>query len=116
MLGRLFLVAEPQVCSSGHLRVSAGHVAAATYATARARLPGGRRTRRRGARGSVGTGASLPKGQNGGVGLAMVDAGQPVDQAWIDAGGWSVEIGASTYPAVMSLRPLYDSANERIRM
>jgi heterotetrameric sarcosine oxidase gamma subunit len=52
----------------------------------------------------------------GAVGLAMVDAGQPLDQAWIDAGEWSVEIGASTYPAVVSLRPLYDAANERIRM
>jgi glycine cleavage system aminomethyltransferase T len=52
----------------------------------------------------------------GAVGLAMVDAGQPLDQAWIDAAEWSVEIGASTYPAVVSLRPLYDPANERIRM
>ncbi|HEX5997069.1 MAG TPA: aminomethyltransferase family protein, partial [Jiangellales bacterium] len=52
----------------------------------------------------------------GAVGLAMVDAGRPLDQAWIDAGEWSVEIGASTYPAVASLRPLYDPANERIRM
>jgi 4-methylaminobutanoate oxidase (formaldehyde-forming) len=51
----------------------------------------------------------------GAVGLAMVDAGQPLDQAWIDAGEWTVEIGASTYPAVVSLRPLYDPANERIK-
>jgi glycine cleavage system aminomethyltransferase T/glycine/D-amino acid oxidase-like deaminating enzyme len=52
----------------------------------------------------------------GAVGLAMVDAGQPLDQAWIDAGDWTVEIGASSYPAVASLRPLYDPANKRIRM
>ncbi|HEX5993876.1 MAG TPA: FAD-dependent oxidoreductase [Jiangellales bacterium] len=52
----------------------------------------------------------------GAVGLAMVDAGQPLDQAWIDAGEWTVEIGASTYPAVVSLRPLYDPANKRIKM
>jgi 4-methylaminobutanoate oxidase (formaldehyde-forming) len=52
----------------------------------------------------------------GAVGLAMVDAGQPLDQAWIDSGDWTVEIGASTYPAVVSLRPLYDPANQRIRM
>ncbi|SCG36734.1 GcvT family protein [Micromonospora inositola] len=52
----------------------------------------------------------------GAVGLAMVDARQPLDQAWIDSGKWTVEIGASTYPAVVSLRPLYDPANERIKM
>jgi 4-methylaminobutanoate oxidase (formaldehyde-forming) len=51
----------------------------------------------------------------GSIGLAMVDAGQPLDQAWIDAGDWTVEIGASTYPAVVSLRPMYDPANARIR-
>ena len=28
----------------------------------------------------------------GAVGLAMVDAGEPIDQAWIDAGEWTVEI------------------------
>jgi len=52
----------------------------------------------------------------GAVGLAMVDAGQPLDQAWIDDGEWTVEIGATTYPAAVSLRPLYDPTNERIRM
>ncbi|MBM0227907.1 GcvT family protein [Micromonospora sp. ATA51] len=52
----------------------------------------------------------------GAVGLAMVDARQPLDQAWIDSGKWTVEIGASTYPAVVSLRPLYDPANKRIKM
>ncbi|PWR09895.1 oxidoreductase [Micromonospora sicca] len=52
----------------------------------------------------------------GAVGLAMVDARQPLDQAWIDSGKWTVEIGAWTYPAVVSLRPLYDPANKRIKM
>jgi 4-methylaminobutanoate oxidase (formaldehyde-forming) len=52
----------------------------------------------------------------GAVGLAMVDAGRPLDQAYLDAGEWTVEIGGSMYPAVVSLRPLYDAANERIRM
>jgi glycine cleavage system aminomethyltransferase T/glycine/D-amino acid oxidase-like deaminating enzyme len=51
----------------------------------------------------------------GAVGLAMIDAGQPLDQAYLDQGDWTVEIGASTYPAVTSLRPLYDPTNERIR-
>ena len=53
----------------------------------------------------------------GAVGLAMIDAdGEPLDQAWLDAGEWTVEIGAAAYPAVASLRPMYDPANERIRM
>jgi 4-methylaminobutanoate oxidase (formaldehyde-forming) len=51
----------------------------------------------------------------GAVGLAMVDAGEPLTQAWIDAGEWTVEIAGMNYPAVASLRPLYDPTNERIR-
>ena len=45
----------------------------------------------------------------------MVDAGAPLDQAFIDSGEWAVEIGASRYPARVSLRPLYDPGNVRIR-
>ncbi|MBB5868137.1 4-methylaminobutanoate oxidase (formaldehyde-forming) [Allocatelliglobosispora scoriae] len=51
----------------------------------------------------------------GSVGLAMVDAGEPLDQAWIDAGSWTVEIAGTDYPAVASLRPLYDPTNARIK-
>jgi heterotetrameric sarcosine oxidase gamma subunit len=51
----------------------------------------------------------------GAVGLAMIDAGEPIDQSWIDAGEWTVEIAAQTYPASVSLRPMYDPKNERIR-
>ncbi len=52
----------------------------------------------------------------GAVGLSMVDAGRPVDQSWLDSGEWTVEVGARHWPARLSLRPLYDPANERIRM
>jgi 4-methylaminobutanoate oxidase (formaldehyde-forming) len=53
----------------------------------------------------------------GAVGLAMVSSGgAPVDQAWIDAGRWSVLIGDRICPARVSLRPLYDPAGKRIRM
>jgi 4-methylaminobutanoate oxidase (formaldehyde-forming) len=51
----------------------------------------------------------------GAVGLAMVEADQPVDQAYLDAGGWTVDVAGTTYPARVSLRPLYDPANARIR-
>jgi glycine cleavage system aminomethyltransferase T/glycine/D-amino acid oxidase-like deaminating enzyme len=53
----------------------------------------------------------------GAVGLAMIESdGEPVDQAWIDAGDWTVQIGDRTCPARVSLRPLYDPANKRVRM
>jgi len=51
----------------------------------------------------------------GAVGLAMVDLGRPIDQSVLDSAEWTVEIGGSTYPAVVSLRPMYDPTGERIR-
>jgi heterotetrameric sarcosine oxidase gamma subunit len=52
----------------------------------------------------------------GAVGLAMIEADQPVDQAYLDAGHWTVQIGDASYPAAVSLRPLYDPAGKRIKM
>ena len=52
----------------------------------------------------------------GAVGLAMIDAGEPVNQAYLDAGEWTVQIGNAAYPAVASLRPMYDPGNKRIQM
>ena len=52
----------------------------------------------------------------GAVGLAMIDADEPVSQAYLDVGEWTVQIGALTYPAVASLRPMYDPGNKRIQM
>ena len=52
----------------------------------------------------------------GAVGLAMIDADEPVSQAYLDTGEWTVQIGASTYPAAASLRPMYDPGNKRIQM
>ena len=51
----------------------------------------------------------------GAVGLAMVDAGEALDQAWIDRGAWEVDIAGTRYPAVASLRPMYDPAMSRIK-
>jgi glycine cleavage system aminomethyltransferase T/glycine/D-amino acid oxidase-like deaminating enzyme len=52
----------------------------------------------------------------GAVGLAMIETtGEPLTQAWIDAGEWTVEIAANTYPATVSLRPLYDPTNTKIK-
>ena len=51
----------------------------------------------------------------GAVGLAMIDAGQPLDAAWIAAGTWEVEIANTRYPARASLKPLYDAENKKVK-
>jgi glycine cleavage system aminomethyltransferase T/glycine/D-amino acid oxidase-like deaminating enzyme len=52
----------------------------------------------------------------GAVGLAMIDTGGvPLDQAWIDAGQWEVEVGAACHAAVASLAPMYDPKNLKIK-
>jgi glycine cleavage system aminomethyltransferase T/glycine/D-amino acid oxidase-like deaminating enzyme len=43
----------------------------------------------------------------GAVGLAMVEAGEPLTAAWIDSGDWSVDIAGVRYPATVSLRGMY---------
>jgi 4-methylaminobutanoate oxidase (formaldehyde-forming) len=51
----------------------------------------------------------------GAVGLAMIEADQPIDQTYLDRGSWQVEIAGRLYPARASLRPLYDPAIERVK-
>ena len=51
----------------------------------------------------------------GAVGLAMISADVPVDQAWCDAGAWEVEVAGRRVPATASLRPMYDPRSERVR-
>jgi len=51
----------------------------------------------------------------GAVGLAMVEAEEPVTQEYLDAGRWEVDIAGTIYPAVVSLRPLYDPGLKRVK-
>jgi glycine cleavage system aminomethyltransferase T len=54
----------------------------------------------------------------GAVGLAMVDGsggGGAVDEAYLTTGRWEVEIAGRLYPAVASLRPMYDPGMGRIK-
>jgi 4-methylaminobutanoate oxidase (formaldehyde-forming) len=51
----------------------------------------------------------------GAVGLAMLDAGGPLDQEWLDRGRFEVDIAGRRYPAIASLRPLYDPQMKRIK-
>ena len=49
------------------------------------------------------------------VGLAMVDAGEPVDTAWLGDAAWEVDVAGQLVPARASLRPLYDPTMARVR-
>jgi glycine cleavage system aminomethyltransferase T/glycine/D-amino acid oxidase-like deaminating enzyme len=51
----------------------------------------------------------------GAVGLAMIDAGVPIDTHYLQAGEWEVDIAGRRYPATVSLRPMYDPKMERVR-
>ena len=51
----------------------------------------------------------------GAIGLAMIEAASPIDAAWLEGGQWEVEIAGRSYPAVASLKPLYDPGNARIK-
>jgi hypothetical protein len=46
----------------------------------------------------------------------MIDADEPINQAYLDTGEWTIQIGDAVYPAALSLRPIYDPRNERIQM
>jgi glycine cleavage system aminomethyltransferase T len=55
----------------------------------------------------------------GAVGLAMLEArdvpGGVLDAKAIEASTWDVEIAGTRYPATVSLRPLYDPENKKIK-
>jgi 4-methylaminobutanoate oxidase (formaldehyde-forming) len=51
----------------------------------------------------------------GAVGLAMIEAEEPIDQAYVESGRWEVDIAGNKYPAVASIRPLYDPSMKRIK-
>ncbi len=51
----------------------------------------------------------------GAVGLGYVSNVDGVDQTFIDAGEFEIEVAGERIPAVASLQPLYDPGSERIR-
>lgn len=51
----------------------------------------------------------------GSVGLFMIEAGEPVDQRYIDAGDWDIEIAGKTYKAKVSLKPMFDPEMKKIK-
>jgi 4-methylaminobutanoate oxidase (formaldehyde-forming) len=52
----------------------------------------------------------------GAVGLAMISADVPIDAKWIEAGRWEVQVANDKFPAIASLKPLYDAENKRVKM
>ncbi len=52
----------------------------------------------------------------GAVGLAMIEAGEPIDAAYLKNGTWEMEIAGKLYPADVSLRPFYDPGMKRVRI
>ena len=52
------------------------------------------------------------------VGLAWIEPGngQAVTKKWIDDGKWEVEVAGQRYPAEISIRPLYDPTNEKVKL
>ncbi|MCK5348202.1 MAG: GcvT family protein [Desulfobacula sp.] len=51
----------------------------------------------------------------GAVGLFMIEADEPVDDNYIAAGNWEINIAGKMYPAKVSLSSLYDPKNEKIK-
>ncbi len=52
----------------------------------------------------------------GAVGLAMIEAGEPINKAYLKEGEWEIDIAGKRYPADVSLRPMYDPKMERIKV
>ena len=51
----------------------------------------------------------------GAVGLVMVEAGEPINQAYIDDGKWEIEVAGNVYPCMLSIKPLFDPENKKIK-
>lgn len=51
----------------------------------------------------------------GAVGLAMIETGEPVTAQTLSTGTWEIDVAGVRYPAVASLRPMYDPDNARIK-
>lgn len=51
----------------------------------------------------------------GAVGLAMIESSEPIDAAYLANGKWEVEIANKFYAATVSLKPLFDPENKKIK-
>jgi glycine cleavage system aminomethyltransferase T/glycine/D-amino acid oxidase-like deaminating enzyme len=53
----------------------------------------------------------------GAVGLAMIEADEPINRAYLEAGEWEIDVASKRYPLQVSLasRAMYDPKMERVR-
>ncbi|HEY6035121.1 MAG TPA: FAD-dependent oxidoreductase [Kofleriaceae bacterium] len=51
----------------------------------------------------------------GAVGLAMLVAPEPIDAKFLETGTWDVQIANTRYPITVSLKPLFDPTNSKVR-
>lgn len=51
----------------------------------------------------------------GAVGLAMIEAGEPVTPDYLKSGNWEVDIAGEKFAAEVSLKPFYDPSNLKIK-
>ena len=51
----------------------------------------------------------------GAVGLFMIEAGEPINAAYVKDAKWEIDIAGKLYPAEVSLRPLYDPEMAKIK-
>ena len=45
----------------------------------------------------------------------MIEAGEPINAAYVKDAKWEIDIAGKIYPAEVSLRPLYDPEMAKIR-
>ena len=48
-------------------------------------------------------------------GLMMLEAGEPIDAKYLEEGKFEVEIANKRYPAIASMKPLFDPENKKIK-
>lgn len=51
----------------------------------------------------------------GAVGLVMIEAGEPITLDYINQGKWEIEVAGSTFDALVSIKPLFDPENKKIK-
>ena len=51
----------------------------------------------------------------GAVGLVMIEGGEAVTPQYISEGKWEIEIAGKNYPCTISLKPLFDPENKKIK-
>jgi len=52
----------------------------------------------------------------GAVGLAMIEAGEPLTKEYLSEGKWEIDIAGTKYPCVASLQPMYDPKMEKVKV